>query len=159
MSAIEASVVGSAQVAAKLRAFPDRIAARLAVVMRRLGIQLQGTVKRDKLSGEVLKNRTGNLRRSIGERLERGEDSVTARVGIFAGPTMHYGRAHEFGFTGPVPVRAHLREVAGKAHLVRAHTRNVTLPERSFLRSALREMAPDVLRAIEGATAAEVARV
>lgn len=159
MSVIEASVVGSAQVAAKLRAFPDRVAERLATVMRRLGIQLQKNVKRDKLSGTVLKNRTGNLRRSIAERLERTDDAVTARVGIFAGPTIHYGRAHEFGFAGPVTVRAHLRAIKGKAHLVRAHTRNVTLPERSFLRSALREMAPAVLKAIEGATAAEVARV
>lgn len=159
MSAIEASVVGSAQVAAKLRAFPERLTERLAVVLRRLGITLQGKVKRDKLSGTVLKNRTGNLRRSIGERLERGDDSLTARVGIFAGPTIHYGRAHEFGVAKAVNVRAHLREVKGKAHLVRAHVRNMNLPERSFLRSALREMAPDVLKAIEGATAVEVARV
>jgi hypothetical protein len=61
-----------------------------------------------------------------------------------------YGRAHEYGFQGTVSVKEHLRTIkqafgktlaSPKTISVRGHSANVNLPERSFLRSALRELA------------------
>ena len=55
---------------------------------------------------------------------------------------------HEFGFSGTQNVRESLRTVkqafgrpiSPVEAIVRAHSRKVDLPERSFLRSALREL-------------------
>lgn len=74
-----------------------------------------------------------------------------------------YGRMHENGFTGPVTVKEHLRRSKAQAKaamrkrkngstylskkgqgqgeiLVRSHTRNVKIPERSFLRTSLQDL-------------------
>lgn len=111
----------------------------------RLSIQLSTHVKRDKLSGQVLKNRTGRLRRSINYRVE-GEGSKLFGI---VGTNVVYARAHEYG--GPVTIRAHLRTITqafGRklkspvTFEVRAHT--VTYPERSFLRSALADMSTEI---------------
>jgi hypothetical protein len=70
-----------------------------------------------------------------------------------------YARQHEYGFAGAVSVKAHLRMVKKafgrsitptQVH-VRAHARNVVYPERSFLRSALKDMTPEILQALSSA--------
>lgn len=127
----------------------------------RLVLLLQ-TQAKFKLSGEVLNVRTGRLRRSITKRIEASGGSVSGIVGT----NVSYAAAHEFGFDGTVNVREHLRQVrehgrfslqrvkdkdlgvwrkrrgklTGGVATVHAHTRHVNLPERSFLRSALKEL-------------------
>ncbi len=123
---------------------PDtRTAARFAIGI--LVIKLQRNVVRDKLSGQVLNVRTGTLRRSIGQAVS----DVGAKIVGFVSTNVKYAPPHEYGFRGTVNVRAHLREVKeafGKrlktpvTASVGAYSRTVNLPERSFLRSALREM-------------------
>jgi len=111
----------------------------------RMALRLLARVKTDKLSGQVLKVRTGRLRRSINQRVVREGKGVYGYVGT----NVEYGRAHEFGFKGAVSVRAQLREVKqafgkplqdAKSVFVQSHSHKVTLPRRSFLRSALLEM-------------------
>jgi phage gpG-like protein len=106
-----------------------------------------GTSKQDKLTGQVLNVRTGRLRRSITQRVEEEGGSVVGYVGT----NVKYARAHEFGFTGNVTVREHLRRTkGGKEATVRAHSRNMHLPERSFLRSALKDLQPAIRQDIRG---------
>ena len=154
--------VEQAALQAKLRGYPARLATRLQTVMNRLTIQLQARVK-EKLSGEVLHVRTGTLRRSINREVRIQGNLIEGIVGTNVG----YGAAHEYGFHGQVSVRAHLRRVASRSQFstvkgkkklsaqgvafVREHTMQMNIPERSFLRSALRELAPQFQADIERA--------
>lgn len=162
---------------------------------------------KQKVNGQVLRRRTGNLSRSISTQNVSADDSeVRYRVWT----NVPYARVHEYGFEGVVNVKAHYRKskspakairksspaisgrksghsvigslikgaikkltgkigaairklisrrgttrVSKKASpkivskfLVRAHSRRVRLPERSFLRSSFSEIAPSVNEAI-----------
>ncbi|MGD9613834.1 MAG: HK97 gp10 family phage protein [Alphaproteobacteria bacterium] len=143
---IEVTVTGDKEIIARLDRMPDSIRESMAKEMQRWGFRLQRNVQKDKLSGQVLKVRTGVLRSSINLKVDDAPDRITATVGT----KVAYARVHEFGFRGKQSVRAHLRKVTrlfGKpvtATLnIKAHTRNVKFPERSFLRSALKELEPD----------------
>ena len=66
----------------------------------------------DKLSGQVLKNRTGTLRRSINQHVEETDTSITGILGADM-DIARYARAHEYGFRGTVQVPAHTRTITG----------------------------------------------
>jgi phage gpG-like protein len=107
-------------------------------------------VRTSKLSGQVLKNRTGTLRRSIrpDAKFEGGE--IVGKVGT----NVSYARPHEFGGTFRVPSHTRMQSQAfGRAITpvrvnVRAHS--VTFPERAFLRPSLAEKREEVLAALRG---------
>ena len=99
--------------------------------LRRTAIDLTAQVKGGKLSGQVLNVRSGRLRRSINYRVTESATGTEVKVGT----NVEYARVHEYGFAGRVSVKEHMR--AGKR--VRAHTKNMRVPERSFLRSTLKE--------------------
>jgi phage gpG-like protein len=108
---------------------------------------------KEKLSDDVLHVRTGRLRRSINVALTASGNAVVGSVGT----NVAYAGVHEFGFDGTVTVRAHLRLAkSGKAVPVREHPMHMHMPERSYLRSALQEMAPDVREAIQTAVMAKL---
>ena len=98
------------------------------------------SVVTEKLSGQVLKNRSGNLRTSVhfGDITET-PNGITGTVGTIR----EYAAAHEYG--GPYQVKEHLRmqtmawgrPMTPKQVTVKEFTMN--MPQRSFLRSALRE--------------------
>lgn len=134
-----------------------------------LAIQLQRHVKEKKLSGptrsarakgaamgvgkyqgQVLGVMTGRLRRSITHKVT---ESVVGVEGV-VGTNVEYAAIHEYGWEGVQTVKEHLRKTkSGNTATVRAHARSVKLPERSFLRSALREMRPTIDRAFRDAAA------
>ena len=120
---------------ARLSGAHDRLQASLLQAVERLSIRVQSEVKEGKLTGQVLHVRTGTLRRSINRVVEQDDRKTVATVGT----NVVYGRIHEYGYQGTVDVREHARNVGGTSTTVRAHQRNVNLPERSFLRSTLRE--------------------
>lgn len=130
-----------------------RVRDRVRTDVTRLTIQLQAKVKADKLSGQVLHVRTGRLRRSINALVRETPTSVVGQVGT----NVPYGTIHEYG--GTVTVRAHMRQqtmvfghpIVPITVAVAAHT--ATLPERSFLRSALREMRPQILATLRAGVA------
>jgi phage gpG-like protein len=98
-----------------------------------------------KASGEVLRNRTGTLRRKINARFIETPTSIFGLVGI----KLSYAAVHELGFHGTVSVREHLRRTKlGGAATVRAHSRIMNMPERSFLRASLRERRPQIRAAL-----------
>jgi hypothetical protein len=139
-------VTGDKEVAARFEKLPGAAHSRLVREMQRITIDLQNYVRDSKLSGQVLKNRTGTLRRSINQRVEESGSTITGIVGANLGAA-RYAAAQEYGATihlpEIVPVRARaLRFVSRSGDVVfarRVAAHDVTLPERSYLRSSLSE--------------------
>lgn len=152
--------VNDQAVMANLRSMGPRIREALRAAMTREAIALTRHTKEEKLSGQVLKNRTGTLRRSINFHVTENAAGVSASVGT----NSKYGHAHEYGFTGAVSVREHLRTVKqafGRpidpvSVSVREHLRNMKLPERSFLRSSLRERTPSISEQLRAAVSGAI---
>jgi hypothetical protein len=159
---ISASLVGDQQALERLRALPEAVNSRLLGAINRLGIELQQDVKQDKLSGQVLTSRTGSLRSSIDFRIDQSGSTFTATVFTDS----RYAAAQEYGFVGTVSVRASLRRIreafgrpiSEKTISVRAYDCRMNLPERSFLRSALKDMTPAIHDGVETALADAVSQ-
>jgi len=90
----------------------------------RAAIDLQGYIRRDKLQGQVLHQRSGRLSRGILYKIETVGNNVRAYVGVFAG--VPYAAIHEWGGT------IQRRRKNGGAYSIR-------MPERSYIRSALKD--------------------
>jgi hypothetical protein len=159
---ITAYLVGDEQLLERLRGISDAVNSGLARCITQLGIDLQRNVQQDKLSGQVLKSRTGTLKSSIDRRVDQNARGAT--TDIFT--ALRYGAAQEYGFTGTVSVGASLRRIreafgrpiAEKTISVRAYDRRMALPERSFLRSALEDMTPAIRDAVDAALAEAVSQ-
>lgn len=155
--------VDTSRLDAKLQRVPRQIEVSVLRAVRRLAIDLQGYVKGQKLTGQVLHVRTGTLRRSINQDVQQDGNKIRGVVGT----NVSYARIHEYGFTGSVNVKQHLRTITqafGKTlkspatQMVQAHSRNVNLPERSFLRSALKEFEPKITEGLRKAASGEALR-
>jgi len=152
---INGYIVGDERVVARLRELPARTQATLTAAVTRLAVGLQAKIKTDKLSGQVLKRRTGTLSRSINYRLNQGVTEITASVGT----NVEYAARHEYGFTGTESVKEHLRQIkqafgrpiSPVSVTVRAFTREVSYPAHSFLRTALQDMAPEIRAGLSSA--------
>lgn len=145
-----------------LRSFDAGARGEIQQGIGRIALKLLVKVKSMKLSGQALNVRTGKLRRSINLRIEDNGPEISGIVGT----NVEYAAIHEFGFKGEVSVKAHLRmlrtaskfslrkvkgqsigvyrktrgKLTGGVATVKAHIREVNLPERSFLRTALAEL-------------------
>jgi phage gpG-like protein len=160
---VTGQVQGDDRVIQRLRSIPDNVAAELKRVISKLAIQLQAHIVREKLSGQVLKRRTGTLARSIQQRVDATGDSIIATVGsrINESSRLVYAAIHEYG--GIIP--AH--EVVAKAGMLKFQLKsgvtmfrkkvmipNVAMPERSYVRTSLGD-----LRALIEQRLAEAAKV
>jgi phage gpG-like protein len=137
----------------RLDALPQTLAARLAEEVARLGDVLRDRVDRN-LSGDVLQRKSGRLAGSIAVDVERTGLSAIATVSSDA----PYAAIHEYG--GTIPARSILPRTARalafpwrgqQRFFKRVQVPAVTMPERSFLRSALDETAPELYAAIQAA--------
>lgn len=144
------------RVVATLREMSPRLHAALEKRMKEITFMLRDKIVALKLSGQVLRTRTGTLRRSITARVEAEGDVITGIVGV--GSKAWYGKLHEYGGTFQVPTHARLltRRQRGKrkkqesgSTSVRAHT--VYFKERSFMRSTLRENQGTIRSMLEAA--------
>lgn len=178
---IRATIVGSDKLFALLESAHPNVIASLAEKMTKLMTKLEGYVKKDKLSGQVLKNQSGALRRSETETIIVGETGVVGKVGT----NMEYAAYHEYGLNKTESVREHMRRAKaqavfylrgkneGKVNLaatrkkmreqqptikVHAHTRKVEYPAHSFQRSALKDMQAEIMRGLRQAVAEGVAK-
>ena len=146
---------------ARLAGTGDRLQSGMRRAVERLSIIVQGGVKEDKLTGQVLHVRTGTLRRSINRKITEDSSGVFATVGT----NVKYAAAHEYGFDGEVTVKAHTRRAQQQMALkgkkrpgksegtitVRQFTRHMHLPERSFLRSELRDRSTQIQQDLRSA--------
>jgi len=153
---LKAQIIGGQAAANHLRGVAPNIVTALDKRIMALTYKLQGKVKSDKLTGQVLNVKTGRLRRSINARFE-GQGTGTSAG--YVGTNVVYARAHEYGCTDAVNVKEHLRmqvmafgkSINPKQVTVRAHQMKMNFPERSFLRSALDQMRPEVLEQLQQA--------
>lgn len=157
---IRLEVIGAEATGRRLQAIAPAVRTSLDRAIALVALRLTRNVKADKLSGQVLKNRTGRLRRSVNYRIDgAGTDTVSAIVGT----NVEYARTHELG--GTKTVKEHLRMQVMAWGRPMAEPKRVTVkqheakfPERSFLRSALREMTPQIRAEIGRAIAEGVRR-
>lgn len=171
---IDVTVVayGDREVAARLGAMPDKVRAKLRTAIRSLTVDLLAKVKMN-LTGRVLNVRTGLLRRSINMRVDQQEGTsgpgspdkvISGSVGTNK-RTVPYAAIHEFGGkTRPhviVPRKARVLVFQAGLYGQTIFARKVNhpgsvMPERSYLRSALREMTPKANASIAEAVRAGI---
>jgi len=151
---IKGEIIGGSELMVRARRWAPALKGGVSQAIGRLVLMLQRNVKADKLSGQVLRVKTGRLRRSINARTE-GMDGNTPTG--YVGTNVSYARPHEYGFTGQVNVKAHIRNIKtafGKsitpqAVQVGGFSRQVNLPERSFLRTGLADLRPTIARELD----------
>ncbi len=150
---ISGRVSGDSEVLLYLKSRGLVLRDELRTAVQRQGFRLLRIAK-EKVSGPVLKNRTGTLRRKINFEFRETPDAIAGSIGI----KLSYAPVHEYGFDGIVSVKSHLRTItqafgrplaAPVSVSVGEHSRHMRMPERSFLRSTLRENAPSVREALQ----------
>jgi phage gpG-like protein len=136
------------QASPALAAMPERLRAALTAKAGALAAELQAKIVQ-KLSGGVLNMKSGALAGSIAVASNELSNGVAVRT--TTAPDLKYAAIHEFGGTIPpheiVPDKAKALAflVGGKqAFAARVQIPAVTMPERSFMRSSLAEMAEDI---------------
>lgn len=148
-------IVGLGEAMLRVRNLTPEILGDLKRGMNRLVIRIQAHIKIRKLRGQVLNHISGNLSRNIFTDVEETKGGVVGLV--YVGSGAPYGVVHEYGQT--VTVDAHTRNMPETRRLIsqafgkpiaprivkfKAHTQQVptytaNYPERSYLRSALKD--------------------
>lgn len=166
---INLTVIGERELVLHLKALPGVVQAVIRAKVTALTLKLEARVKK-KLSGEVLNVRSGNLRRSIFNKIEATARMVIGKV--MSSGDVKYARIHELGGK----TKPHVIEPKSKKALAflgytgmgqwglferMVITRKVNhpgsvMPKRSYMASSLKEQATDIVRelklaAIEGA--------
>ena len=133
---------------AALGALLERIRAALVAKAGVLAAKLQAKIGQ-KLSGEVLQMKSGALAGSIGVTIEETSGGVAVRLATSA--DVKYAAIHEFGGVIPpheiVPDKAKALAflVGGRqAFAARVNLPAIAMPERSYMRTSLAEMADDI---------------
>lgn len=151
---IEFLILGETEVQARIAGVADRIQAEIVKALNTVNTQLQRHIVSDKLSGQVLKSHTGNLKRAILQipaEVDGGE--ITGGVGL--GTEAKYGLAHEYGAEIPErrPVTAKALSWIGQdgARVFAMYAKAFTLPERSFMRTGFAEFRDRIETAIREA--------
>jgi phage gpG-like protein len=140
---------------ASLAGMPDRVRQALSSKANVLAVALEAKIQQ-KLSGGVLNMRSGALARSIIATVDESSADVSVRIG--SSGDVKYAAIHEFGGTIPpheiVPNKAKALAFAAGCKQVFAARVNllaVTMPERSYLRSSLAEMAGEIAEGLSEA--------
>lgn len=138
------TITGDTALIARLNRMPDAIQRSLLRKVTALTFQLQALVK-SKLTNRVLNVRTGMLRDSIFRRVESTSTGVIGRVA--SSGNVKYAAIHEFGGVIPAhivrPKTASVLafQIGGKTVFAKeVHIPAVRMPERSYMRSSLRDM-------------------
>lgn len=134
---------------------PERLRVALREKAAQLAAELEAKIQQ-KLAGDVLNARSGALARSIVTTVE--EESSGVSVAVTSNGDVKYAAIHEFGGVIPaheiVPDKAKALAfvVGGKqAFAMRVNLPAVIMPERSYLRSSLAEMAEQIRAGLSAA--------
>ena len=157
---IKGALIGGKELVARVGRLDSVVKGALRQSITKLSIKLQRLVKQ-KLSDNVLRVRTGRLRRSITYKVDEQTGQIIGTVGT----NVEYAARHEFGFHGTENVRAHLRMMKQafgrpvknpRKIMVQQHSRTVNTPARSFLRSSLADMQDEIVADMQSAITAAV---
>ncbi len=133
--------IGLKELTLKFESLPENINKSLANGMNNVVIMLQHRVS-EKLLGEVLNRRTGKLYNSIGTEVTNTSDLVSGRVFSSGVP---YAAIHEYG--GAVKTRLGRGEKPSR----RGGFSIAVMPERSYMRSTLKEKTDDIIGILSNA--------
>ena len=159
-------LVGDREVIARFREMPSKMRGALVRKVTALRLKLEAHIKNDKLSGQVLKVQTGNLRASIFSQTIDEGDTIIGRAA--SSGDVKYAGIHEFGGVIEHPGGTPYMMIEGKTVFVsKMLSKNLNLPvtaphsipmpERSFMRSSLADMREEIVdgmtQAVKGAAA------
>lgn len=152
---ITISVENDQEVILRLRRLPENVRKSLLKKVTSLTLKLERRVK-EKLSGQVLNVRTGALRRSIFSRVTETRTEIVGRVA--SSGDVKYAGIHEFGgVTSPHTIEAKrgqaLRFMLNGKEMFRRSVNHPgsKMPKRSFLRTSLAEMRPEIVTGLRDA--------
>lgn len=152
-------LVGRTETMAIIRARGSRIIQAIIRKMNSSMIALQAYIVTSKLSGQVLKHRSGKLANSIRVNQAEAEGAtITASVQGAGGPAW-YGKLHEYGTDSPFTIRAinkkALHFVLGGKDVFVKSVLHPPIKERSFMRTSFAERQTNIVESVrEGFTEA-----
>lgn len=148
------TIVGDREISAKLAKMPAAVHAALLVKMHALTLMLQGYIQQSKLSGQVLKVKTGALRRSIFQEVTDRASAVVGRV--YSSGDVKYAAIHEFGgqtkahIIRPRKAEALSFMMGGRRIFAsEVHHPGSKMPVRSFMRTGLADKAGIIERELK----------
>lgn len=147
---VNISVVGDRELIARFKDMPRAVNEALYKKALSLALKLEKHIKVNKLNGAVLNRISGALSRSIHNVVTRDLVSVIARV--FSSGDVKYAGIHEYGGkTSPhviEPKKASVLAFMGKGGSMmfarKVNHPGSKMPERSFMRSSLRDMSTEI---------------
>lgn len=146
---ITVRLVGDTALIARLDRMSIAVQAALLRKVNELNLRLVNYIQTQKLSGQVLNRKTGRLMRSIHSKVEQMAKAVYGIV--YQSSDVPYGRIHELGGrTAPhviLPKKASVLAFNWKGENVffrRVNHPGSVFPERSYMRSSLREMSEEI---------------
>lgn len=142
---INITLSGDKAMIARLNRMPTAMHVALALKIRQLALKLEKWVKTRKLNGTVLNRISGRLARSIANKVTEAQHLILASV--YSSGDVKYAAIHEFGGkTAPhviLPKKAQALAFGG-GFFAKVNHPGSTMPERSFLRSSLRDMSTQI---------------
>ncbi len=153
------NIVGTEQVLEKLGTVTAKVRIAAKSSLDAWATELAGYIKAEKLSGQVLNRRSGKLSRSVYP-YKPADTGTAISGGARAGLDVPYAKLHEYGLQRNIVVSAHFRMqtmawgkpmATPREVLVNQHSSYINAPERSYMRSSLREQAPDGIAQLRAA--------
>lgn len=147
---VNATLIGDKELMARLEKMPQAVREALRRKVTILALKLERKVKSEKLNGQVLNRISGRLARSIAYKVDVQDNSVYGRV--FSSGDVKYAAIHEYGgTTAPhliLPKKAKalafMNAAGEQVFAQKVNHPGSKMPERSFLRSSLREMSSEI---------------
>ena len=147
---------GADALAERFENLPIAVQAAVRLKAADLAERLRVHVVDDKLSGQVLRSKSGALAASIAAEITIDGDAVHASV--FSAGDVKYARIQEYGGRTAaheiVPLKAHVLAFiagGGTVFATRVQHPGSTIPARSYLRSSLADMAPTIISELKAA--------
>ena len=134
--------VDAEKVIARFLFMPDKLHKAMEKTLTGLAIKLQEHVRKDKLTGQVLKFHTHHLQQSIQYKIENTSEGLVATV-FNNSSIAPYGKIHEFGGTFNRIVK-----VAWGRPVKNPKSFPFTYPQRSFMRSGFNDMRAEIQEAL-----------
>jgi hypothetical protein len=164
VNAVSFEIIGSQKVISRLGEMPVKVQSGVRSALDAWATQLAGYIKANKLSGNPLNRRSGRLSGSV-HPIPTTATADTMSAGAGGGAGVPYARIQEYGGTihHPGGTAFFISQLLGgraffvsnasslAASLPRTKPHDITMPERSYMRSGFREQAPSGIAQLRAA--------
>jgi phage gpG-like protein len=149
---------GDTELIAKIDDAPNSVRRELTREITAIVLLLEGHIKNDKLSGQVLHVRSGDLRRSVHAVLPVTQTATGVTGKVAQSGDVKYGAIHEFGGKTPAHVieaknakALHFMMGGKEVFAKRVNHPGSVMPERSYMRSGLADLRDDIADRLQAA--------